>query len=289
MAALLAGPPPSSAARAAVCAFGTVTLGLCALGWLDSEKSGRRHEERLRERWRWIALAGGAWLCGELVYVALVSAETASTPLAHLRLQEVVTYLSQVQGGRVSLVVLAATTLLTAGAIVTHRGKPGSTSSAFAVACLALIAPPLTGHMSQQPVTALLIVAHALAAALWCGLLGAIAVTARSRGDWARLLPRFSTLAPWCVAVVLVSGSLSAAMTLANPAALVTTGYGRLVCAKATILLGLIAMAWWWRRTWVPLAQTHRAAAESSLRRAAIETALMASALAVAGSLATSP
>lgn len=284
---LLADPPATAVTRVLALVCGVATLGLCAVGWLDTDSRARRRADRQHARWRWIAAAAAAWFCLALTHAAAAAAGLGSENAGGLR-----TYLTDVEAGRVALLTLAATGLLAIGAAAAYRSgsaAPQAVGTAFAVAAAALVAPPLAGHMAQNTTTALLVVVHTLAAALWCGLLAAIAATARSRGDWALLLPRFSALAPWLVGAVAASGTLSAALALGGMGPLVGTGYGRLVCAKAAILLGLVGMAWWWRRTWVPAARTHRTTADVSLRRAALEVAVMAAAFALAGSLATSP
>jgi copper resistance protein D len=47
---------------------------------------------------------------------------------------------------------------------------------------------------------------HALAAALCCGALAALALTVEHRGQWARVLPRFFQLSLLCVATLLAAG-----------------------------------------------------------------------------------
>jgi hypothetical protein len=55
---------------------------------------------------------------------------------------------------------------------------------------------------------------HALAAALCCGALAALALTVEHRGQWARVLPRFFQLSLLCVATLLAAGIAGAAVTL---------------------------------------------------------------------------
>jgi putative copper resistance protein D len=96
------------------------------------------------------------------------------------------------------------------------------------------------------------IVVHILAAALWCGLLVAIAMTVSHRGQWARILPRFSGLAVVCVAVLLVAGSAGALVTMPGVSALLLTGYGRVLLAKIVVAGALVLLARSNRTRWLP-------------------------------------
>ena len=57
----------------------------------------------------------------------------------------------------------------------------------------------ISGHFSASLPGGMAIAIHALAAALWCGALAALVLTVDHRGQWARVLPRFSELSLWCV------------------------------------------------------------------------------------------
>jgi putative copper resistance protein D len=155
------------------------------------------------------------------------------------------------------------------------------------LAALALVARPITGHMSQQAFGSVLGAAHALAAAVWFGLLAALAMTIRTRGEWADALPRYSEWAMRCVVVLTVSGVINSAVRLRSVTPLFDTGYGRIILAKVVVLALLVALAWWWRRTWVRQASNHRLTAEDSLQRATIEVVAMAVAFGLAATLAT--
>ncbi len=126
-------------------------------------------------------------------------------------------------------------------AVAYRRSLPWPAAPVLALTGLALIARPIGGHMSQQTLGSLLDAAHVLAAATWFGMLTALALTARSRGAWASLLPRYSTIAWRCVWVLAATGLINAAVRLGGIAPLVTTGYGRVVLAKVVALAGLLA------------------------------------------------
>ena len=107
------------------------------------------------------------------------------------------------------------------------RLAPRSASTNVAVAGLAaagVAARPLTGHLSDSALGGVAVAVHTLAAALWCGALAALVLTVEHRGQWARVLPRFSQLSLACVAALLVGGVLGAVVTLGSPSAAVCDG-----------------------------------------------------------------
>ena len=166
---------------------------------------------------------------------------------------------------------------------------PRTASTNVAVAGLAaagVAARPLTGHLSDSALGGTAVAVHSLAAALWCGALAALVLTVEHRGQWARVLPRFSQLSLACVAALLVGGVVGAVMTLGSPSALYATGYGRLLSAKVVVTVLLVALAYRNRTMWLPAARSHRATALVSRSRALFELALMAVALTLAAALA---
>jgi putative copper resistance protein D len=153
----------------------------------------------------------------------------------------------------------------------------------FAAAGIA--ARPLTGHLSESGLGGMAVAAHTLAAALWCGTLAALVLTVEHRGQWARVLPRFSQLSLTCVATLLVGGVLGAAVTIASPSQLYATGYGRLLSAKVVVTVVLVVLAYRNRTIWLPAARSHRAAAMVSRSRSLVELAIMAVALTLAAAM----
>jgi putative copper resistance protein D len=112
-----------------------------------------------------------------------------------------------------------------------------------------------------------------------------MAVTITARGQWARVLPRFSQLALVCVATLLLGGVVAALESLGSLGDLVGTGYGRLLLAKVGVTLGLMFVAWRNRIGWLGAARAHRVSATVSLSRSLGELGLMALALTLAAGL----
>ena len=153
-------------------------------------------------------------------------------------------------------------------------------------AAIGIAARSVSGHLAENAVGAATVAVHAVAAAVWCGGLAALALTVTHRGQWARVLPRFSALALLCVVVLLLSGVAGALAVLGAPSQLWTTGYGRLLLAKVAVAAALVALGWRHRTVWLPAAAAHRAPAERSRTRSAIEAGVMVSALTLAAALA---
>jgi putative copper resistance protein D len=279
-------PSPSSAVRALCLILGSVVLGLAALGWW-----GRTDSRPLVQDpnfWRLLTAVAGSWMAAEAVVFAMTAAEADALPLSGLTVGRFGSYVTDISAGRIDLAVFACTAAVTAWSLFAFRHPGARLPVAVAVVtAFAIVARPVTGHMSQQVLGSVLDAVHALAAATWFGLLAALAMTMRSRGDWSRWLPRYSDVAVWCVCLLTLTGVVDAAVRLGGVSALTDTGYGRIVVAKAVVLAALLALGWWWRRTWVGRASAHRMSADDSLRRAAVEVVAMAVAFGLAAALAT--
>lgn len=280
------GPSPTSVLRVLAVGLGATAFGTA--GWLWLQRGERRSALEPSVLWRTTAAIAGAWTVTEAVLIVLEAAEAAGRSRFAVAPGTVVDFVRVVGTGRLGAVTVVCTALVAATAAVAYRRElPWPAAPVLALSGLALIARPISGHMSQQTLGSLLDAAHVLAAATWFGMLVALALTARSRGAWSTLLPRYSTVAWRSVWILAATGIVNAAIRLGGIAPLVTTGYGRVVLAKVVALTVLLAAGWWLRRTWVAPAAAHRMAAEASLRRAVGETAAMAVAFGLAAALAT--
>lgn len=280
------GPSPTSAVRVLAVGLGSTVFGLAGWQWL--QRGDRRPALDPSLLWRTTAAAAGAWTVAEAVLVILEAAETEGRSRFAVAPGTVVDFVRLVGAGRLGAVTVACTAIVAVTAAVAYRRTlPWPAAPVLALSGLALIARPISGHMSQQTLGSLLDAGHVLAAATWFGMLVALALTARSRGAWSALLPRYSTVAWRCVWVLAATGVVNAAIRLGGITPLVTSGYGRVVLAKVVALAALLAAGWWLRRTWVTPAAAHRIGADASLRRAVCESAAMAIAFGLAAALAT--
>jgi copper transport protein len=171
-----------------------------------------------------------------------------------------------------------------------------------------ILCPALGGHGSSQspvalnfPVNAI----HVAAMAVWLGGLGALLLvlpaatrSAASAADRSRLLAgplaRFSTLALAMVALIMATGLIQAYVYVRHLGDLFSTGYGRAVLAKFLLLLCVIGIAAYNRRSSVPRLEAIAERGESPgrdgvlLRRALRgEVALLAVVIGVTAALAS--
>lgn len=268
--------------RAVADGAAAVTVGLAVLPALDG---ARYRDELIRRSTAPLVVASTVWLIAELVRLVLAGAEAAGMPVTELGIRTAVEFALDTAPGRSGLLTAATAALVCAITAVAPRSGPAATLTS-GLAAVGVVGHPLTGHLSDHPLGGVAIAAHALAAAVWCGALAAIVLTVAHRGQWARVLPRFSALSLWCVAILLVGGLVGGALRIAAPAELFGTGYGRVLSAKVVLTLALMALAWRNRSIWLPAATTHRSSAVVSRSRAYVELTVMATTLAAAATLA---
>lgn len=276
----LAAPNPlqsEAPVRALADCAGATVVGLAALP---------RLHHRIDPPWRHLAVMGGIWTVLEFVVLACAAAQVVGVRVSRLGVREFGAYLAHVSSGQVGIAILVGTAVVTGYCALAYRQPDrAAIDLVLMFAAVALELRPITGHMSQQPLGAVFAAVHVLAAAAWFGLLLALALVVRTRGEWARVLPRYSAWALPAVAAVTVSGIVNGLVRIGGLAPLVDTGYGRILLAKAILLAGLLILGWWWRRGWVPIAADHRMSADSSLRRAIGEVVVIAVVFGLAAAL----
>lgn len=258
-----------------------LVLGLAVVPWLDT---ARYRTELARRSTTAMAIAAWVWLAAELIRLVTTAADTAAVAVHDLGVRTAIEFGVSTTAGRADLICVVAALLVV---VVTLAARnPGASLVVAGVAALGTAARTLAGHLSESALGGLAVTLHALAAALWCGVLAAIVLVVDRRGQWARVLPRFSTLSLGSVLVLLAGGVLSAGVVIGSPAELIETGYGRLLLAKIVVTAALLALAWHNRTQWLPSARGHRVSAQVSTRRSDTELALMAVALTLAAALA---
>ena len=209
--------------RAVADGSAVVAFGLAAVPMLDID---RYRGELIRRATGPLTIASAIWLVAELLRLGVAAAQAAAVPVSRLGVHTAVDFALHTTPGRSGLFSAVAAALV----CVTVAVTPRSSSTNVAVVGLAaagVAARPLTGHLSESALGGVAVAVHTLAAALWCGALAALVLTVEHRGQWARVLPRFSQLSLVCVAALLVGGVLAAVATLGSPSQLYATGYGR--------------------------------------------------------------
>jgi len=268
--------------RAVADGSAVVAFGLAAVPMLDID---RYRGELIRRATGPLTIASAIWLVAELLRLGVAAAQAAAVPVSRLGVHTAVDFALHTTPGRSGLFSAVAAALVCVTVVVTPRSSPTNVA-VVGLAAAGVAARPLTGHLSESALGGVAVAVHTLAAALWCGALAAVVLTVEHRGQWARVLPRFSQLSLVCVAALLVGGVLAAVATLGSPSELYATGYGRLLSAKVAVTVVLVLLAYRNRTMWLPAARTHRATAVMSRSRALFELAIMAVALTLAAALA---
>jgi putative copper resistance protein D len=272
----------ATSVRAVADGTAVVTFGLAAVPMLDIE---RYRDELIRRATAPLTIASAVWLVTELLRLMVAAAQAAALPVTRLGLHTTIDFALHTTPGRSGLFSAMAAALVCV--IVLAAPRSAATNVAVVgIAAAGVAARPLTGHLSESALGGVAVAAHTLAAALWCGALVALVLTVEHRGQWSRVLPRFSQLSLVCVGALLVGGVLGAVVTIGAPSQLYATGYGRLLAAKVVLTVALVALAYRNRTMWLPAARSHRTTAVVSRSRALFELALMAVALTLAAALA---
>lgn len=275
-------PMAEALVRAAADCAAVIALGLAAVPLLESI---RYRAELSRRAARPLALAAAIWLPTEVVRLTVDAAQTAGTGFWQIGVHTLADFALFTTPGRSGLVAIAAALIVGLLAALAPRSSP-VTAATLGIAALGVAARTLSGHLSESPVGGMAVAVHALAAAVWCGVLAALVLTVTHRGQWARVLPRFSEMSLACVGVLLVAGVAGAVVRLASPAELWSTGYGRVLAAKVVVTATLLVLAWRNRSNWLPAARAHRSSASLSQTRSSVELAIMAVAVTLAAVLA---
>ena len=273
--------PAATVVRALADCAGAATLGLSAVPMLDA---GRHREELTRRAGGPLAAAAGFWLFAELCRLVVGAAAAAAVPVTRVGVTTTAEFAFVTSTGRSYVFSVIAAGLVLVIALIAPK-TPAAGVAAAGVTVAGLVARTIGGHMSANAFGGIAIAIHVLAAAAWCGTLLALVLTVDHRGQWARVLPRFSELSLWCVIALLTGGVIGAFVALDSAAQLFATGYGRLLLIKIVLTVVLMALAWGNRARWLPAAKSHRVTAYVSRSRSLTELAIMAAALTMAAAL----
>ncbi len=151
----------------------------------------------------------------------------------------------------------ATVAVLSAGfCLAVAAARSGSAAPCRSASLLALLAGSgalaLSGHASAaapQWLTRPAVFVHAITIAIWIGALLPLAAALRGDPDVGRqALGRFFRLIPLCVGLLVLAGLLLAAIQVRDPAALLSTAYGKVLLAKGAllaVLFGVVALNRW--------------------------------------------
>jgi putative copper resistance protein D len=262
-----------------------VTLGLAIVPMFDTDRYRREVGERAAGP---LILASAVWALAEVIRLLVTAAQAAGVSAVRVGVRTTAEFAVATTAGRSELFCVAAAIVVAAVATVASRNewKPAVGVVLAGAAAVGLTGRTLVGHLSESQAGGMAVAVHALAAATWCGALAALVLVVEHRGQWARVLPRFSQVSLLCVVTLVICGIAATVVTLHSPDELFTTGYGRLLSAKIVLTVALTVLAWRNRSWWLPAARAHRATADVSRLRSRIEVAGMAVALTLAAALA---
>ncbi|MCF8568889.1 CopD family protein [Gordonia sp. HY002] len=271
---LLARPEPSAWADGLSITAVSLLFGLGMLGLVDAEPSPDA-----------VAVVAAVWGATSLVAAWLQVAQRVGVSAFEVGVGD---FTTGVESGLPIVVCVLGSLSVLAWAWWTSRGS--TQINAYVVAAIAavgILVTSVTGHAGQSSWVPLVVGAHALAAAWWIGSLGALVLTVRGRGGWARSLPAFSERALGVVAVLTVTGVVAAVARIGVGSQWWDTGYGRILVAKIVLLAAAAALARWHRTAWLAKARRHGVDEATSIRNAGIEVALLSVVLGLAAALAT--
>ncbi|MFD0686767.1 cytochrome c oxidase assembly protein [Actinomadura fibrosa] len=232
----------------------------------------------------WLATGWAAAAAATLVFtVADVLGQPVGDVLTGSELSSYVGSLPQ--GTALMLVVLLAVVVALLARTTT---TPAAAFGLLAMAGVALLPPPLTGHSASaanHSVAVTGVALHVAAIAPWVGglaVVGAHALLGRDRLPV--MAERFSRMALWCYVVVGASGLVNVIARLPDPTELLTTDYGRLALGKIVAFAVLGWFGWWHRTRTLPALA--RREPWSFARLAGVEAAVMAATMGLAVALA---
>lgn len=198
---------------------------------------------------RILRFAPTAWLVTVLAALAGVMTSATAGATGELDLGLLVDSAT----GRADLARLAFVGVATVALILVRRRRRVRPWVGLVAAGGVLASYAFSGHVLTEPSWPYLlaVVVHVLAAGLWLGGLGAVALASRVGGVEVRTaLRRYAAIAIGALVVVVLTGVAAAVREVAHWYFLTWSGYGRVVIAKAALVvviavIGLIA----WRRS----------------------------------------
>ncbi len=281
---------PASSALVFTAAIATIGWLLLA-GFLDPALSKKTVSTRGRRALIRASVAAAIWCISAVASAFLTLAYILGIPLREALSPSIfATYAWDIEDVRGLIISAVLAAVVSIGALLTVELKRVTIWLALALAALAV--PATAGHaagLGDHSMALTNSVVHAVTAAVWVGGLVALGALVWPRAqDLSIAAQRFGYLALASVVLLTVSGLGNAYVRLGAPSDLFTSGYGRLVLAKAALLIVLVAISSWIRQRLLPqLSGDH--ARRTFAKVAVLELGLMAmaSGLGIALSLST--
>ena len=235
------------------------------------------------------ARSAGAWAALSLVLLVFTYSDVSATsPTAPGFADQVAFFATDYDLGKYLFVGAVLALIVNLGATVCQSPRVAGLMGLFAVVALWPMA--LTAHGAgtlRHDLTVDTQAAHLLGVSLWVGGLVGLVAVRRRLGD--SLLPtvrRYSTLAGWCLALLIVAGVLGAALRVEGLAGL-GSDYGLLLGLKVVAAVALGALGLFQRRRILP--QLEAGTAGAFWKLVSVEVFVMAGAAGVAVALSRTP
>lgn len=262
------------------------TLGLLILAaFLVPE---RRSTDRRVQASRLAAITAVIWFVAAAMGVFLNFAGLAGLRLGDPELaRQFLTFVWDLQVTRVLTISTFLALVVSIGALMARTRASFAWLAAIALTGIVVVA--LTGHSAgsashESAVNSLAV--HLVGVTVWAGGLVAIAMMRpRIGSDLAATVARYSVLAGWCYAAVVLSGLQQAVIRLGSISGIAST-YGVMLVLKAVILLLLGFLGWQQRRRVIASIGTTR---NGFARLVVVELGLMAAAFGLGAVLGRTP
>lgn len=273
-----------------IAAIVTVGLLLSATALAPSGKDGVLSKvgrsDALRSTW-----AAGIWAVLAATQLFFLLALVLGIPLSEALSPEVVsTYANELDSTRALLVMAILAVVVAVGALT--AATTGATGAWLVVAIVAAALPGLAGHSSalgDHELATTAGVTHMVSAVLWIGGLLALTLHAIRRDvPLKRPVERFSVIALTAIILLAASGLANAYTRVDGVDQFLTTGYGQVTLMKVGLIVGLAVIGFLLRQRIIPNLET-ASRARAFVRIAALELTIMAIAIGLGVSLASSP
>ncbi|GAA3613619.1 hypothetical protein GCM10022419_118420 [Nonomuraea rosea] len=220
-------------------------------------------------------------------------ANVLSAPVTELPIGKLFTDPARTFPDAPEFVATTALALVIAAGLRLTRTRLGAVTMLL-LAVYNVVPMALQGHAAHGDVLKYSLIVHVVAMTLWVGGLAALLTHVRKEPALlAVAVPRFSTVALLCYAVIAATGALAAWNLLGSVPAVWGSRYGVLVMLKVAALVALGVLGWWHRRHTVRRVRAGEGerSRRAFVRLAAAEVVVMvvAVALAVALSRSASP
>lgn len=216
---------------------------------------GHRRMSVAGHRWtRMSAWPAALWAVSAAASAPVQLADFLGTDLQAVSGRGLWSFLTTIPQGQAQALVAVLTAAVAIGA-----RRVLTTGGSLALLLLALLAglpPVFTGHAAgsgshQAAVSGLAL--HVIGVLAWAGgVLALLLIRRVPAGTLQAAATRFSAAAPFLVALIAVSGVLTASTRLSGPSDLTGTDYGRQVLAKTVALIVLGVIGWEHRRRTLP-------------------------------------